>query len=139
MESWLSRISKRVQRTHLDADGSGTASALRVKKGDESSSRVITTLNAEAGFLTTEHSPGTDKRRGFSDQVLLFGMRTYQAFISDRRYRVPTLRLVNAASRAQAEAAAEQMFRESPQHAGIELWDGDQLILRRGVPAKPVG
>lgn len=62
-------------------------------------------------------------------------MPTYQAFITDKRYRVPTLKLVTAASRIEAEAAAEQLFRESPHHAGLELWDGDEVVMRRGSQA----
>jgi hypothetical protein len=56
-------------------------------------------------------------------------MRTVSAFVFDRRYSVPTLRLsVIATPGAEAEVA-QAILAESPWYAGVELRDADELIV----------
>jgi hypothetical protein len=62
-------------------------------------------------------------------------MNTFEIFIHDDRYSVPTLHLVMAADEIAAVAAAESLLRASPHHRGVELWGGGDQLLERGVCA----
>ena len=53
---------------------------------------------------------------------------TFEIFIDDDRYAVPTLYLVTAPDEARALTLAERMVAESPHHLGAELClDGRRL------------
>ncbi len=57
-------------------------------------------------------------------------MPTFQLFIDDDRYSVPTLHLVNAETAAHAQAMAQKLWRESTHHRGVELrLDGQALFV----------
>lgn len=46
---------------------------------------------------------------------------TFEFFLDDDRYAVPTLKLIEAASLAEAAALAKRLLRESPHHKGVEV------------------
>lgn len=53
---------------------------------------------------------------------------TFELYVDDDRYSVPTLHLITAATAAQAQAQAERILRESAHHVGAELRrDGERL------------
>lgn len=51
------------------------------------------------------------------------------AFISDRRYSVPTLRVVPADAASRADEIARRILDESPWHIAVELRVNDRLVL----------
>jgi len=54
---------------------------------------------------------------------------TFEIFVHDDRYSVPTLHLVTVISEAVARDVAEAMLRANPHHLGVELCrDGLQLM-----------
>jgi len=53
-------------------------------------------------------------------------------FVTDDRYAVPTLRIVQAASTALAVELAKRVLQESSHHKGVELWEADALVLSLG-------
>jgi hypothetical protein len=56
-------------------------------------------------------------------------VRTFEIFVHDDRYSVPTLKLMPAADEAAARRAAEILFMGSTHHSGVELWaDGEQIL-----------
>ena len=65
---------------------------------------------------------------------------TFEIFVDDDRYAVPTLHLVTAEDEAGAVAIAEGMVAESPHHLGAELClDGRRIagvgsFARRQLP-----
>jgi hypothetical protein len=58
-------------------------------------------------------------------------MQTYSCFIRDRRYAVPTLRLIDAADDASARRRALDELAASQDHLGVELHSETGLILKR--------
>lgn len=46
---------------------------------------------------------------------------TFEIYVDDDRYSVPTLHLIAALTAAQAREAAERILRESDHHIGAEL------------------
>jgi len=57
-------------------------------------------------------------------------MNTYELFVHDSRYSVPTLHLLTLPDEHDARRAAESLLRVSPNHRGVELWcDGEQILL----------
>ena len=57
-------------------------------------------------------------------------MKTFEIFVHDDRYSVPTLHLVSADEFSMAEAAAEALLRANAHHRGVELChDGEQLLV----------
>ena len=58
-------------------------------------------------------------------------MHTYSCFIHDRRYAVPTLRLIDAADDDDARSRALDELAASRDHLGVELHSDTQLILKR--------
>jgi len=54
--------------------------------------------------------------------------KTFEVFVDDDRYTVPTLHLVSAADERRARELAESLMRESAHHRGVELrWEGARL------------
>ena len=63
-------------------------------------------------------------------------MNTFEAFIHDDRYTVPTLHLVSAEDEAAARGAADALLRASPHHLGVELCRNGEQIAALGVCAE---
>ena len=62
-------------------------------------------------------------------------MTTYEIFVHDERYSVPTLQLVTLADEAEARLVADALLRNSPRHLGVELWrSGEQLMALGDCP-----
>ena len=57
-------------------------------------------------------------------------MRTYQLFIEDDRYTVPTLKLVLAANARGAREAAEETLLECPNHLAVEGFHNSERLFR---------
>jgi hypothetical protein len=68
-------------------------------------------------------------------------LREFQVFVTDDRYSIPTLCIVQAPSVARARELAEGIFADSLHHLGVELLDDGECILTLGVitPAKDTG
>ena len=64
-------------------------------------------------------------------------MSTFQLFIDDDRYSVPTLRILAAADEACARILAEQILVESTHHVGVELYGADHRLFGLGSLAGP--
>ena len=60
-------------------------------------------------------------------------MGEFQIFVTDDRYSIPTLYIVEAASAARACELAEGIFAESRHHLGVEVFDEASCILTLGV------
>lgn len=60
-------------------------------------------------------------------------MPSFQVFVTDDRYAVPTLHIIQAANPADACAQARRMFDESPHHRGVEVFDEGARLLALGV------
>ncbi|THD82712.1 MAG: hypothetical protein E7812_01135 [Phenylobacterium sp.] len=60
-------------------------------------------------------------------------MNTFEAFIHDDRYTVPTLHLVSAVDEGAARDAADALLRASPHHLGVELCRNGEQIAALGV------
>ncbi len=54
----------------------------------------------------------------------------YTLLIHDDRYTAPSLYLLTVSDDEDASALAHARLNESPRHRGVELWDGDRLVLR---------
>ena len=64
-------------------------------------------------------------------------MATYEIFVHDERYSVPTLHLVTMTAETEARLAADALLRNSPRHLGVELWcGGEQLMALGDCPAR---
>ena len=56
-------------------------------------------------------------------------MKTFELFVHDDRYSVPTLHLIPAVDVGVARTTAEVLWRASPHYQGVELWcDGDHVV-----------
>jgi hypothetical protein len=54
----------------------------------------------------------------------------YEVYIHDTRYLVPSLYLISASSVERALKLAEQLWRESPHHRGVEVrQDGARIAV----------
>ncbi|MDP3747510.1 MAG: hypothetical protein Q8Q88_10735 [Phenylobacterium sp.] len=67
-------------------------------------------------------------------------MQTYELYIEDSRYSVPTLVFVMAAMDGRAKARATEVLLQSPCHASVDTWKGGRLLFtvragRRQAPA----
>lgn len=58
---------------------------------------------------------------------------TFEIYIDDDRYAVPTLHLVVAEDEDGAREAVERLLLESPHHLGAELCLNDEVLLRAGT------
>ena len=59
-------------------------------------------------------------------------MATFELFIDDDRYAVPTLKILAAVDESCARALAKQAFGESSHHVGVELYGEDRRLLGLG-------
>jgi hypothetical protein len=62
-------------------------------------------------------------------------MTTFEAFVHDDRYTVPTLHLVSATDEATARGLADELLRASPHHLGVELCRNGEQLAALGVCA----
>jgi hypothetical protein len=63
-------------------------------------------------------------------------MPTFEVYIDDDRYSVPSLYLITASGDARARAMAEELWRDSDHHRGVELRrDGERLLARGSCEA----
>ena len=63
-------------------------------------------------------------------------MTTFSLFITDKRYAIPTVALIEAGDRTAAAMAAQTRLAESTHHEAIELYEDDRVfafIDREGV------
>jgi hypothetical protein len=56
----------------------------------------------------------------------------YTLLIHDDRYSAPSLYLLTIDNDGDAIATAQARLAESHHHHGVELWDGDRLVLKEG-------
>jgi hypothetical protein len=61
---------------------------------------------------------------------------TFEIFVHDDRYSVPTLHLVSCGDETGAWAAAEALLQASPHHLGVEVCCADQQVLSLGICAE---
>ncbi|HEX3700729.1 MAG TPA: hypothetical protein VHV27_08660 [Phenylobacterium sp.] len=68
-------------------------------------------------------------------------MNTFEAFVHDDRYTVPTLHLLSAKDDVEARTIADALLRASPHHLGVELCrNGEQIGILGACPARrPTG
>lgn len=59
-------------------------------------------------------------------------LRDYQVFVTDDRYTVPTLHLIQAPNPAMAGELAERILAESPHHLSVEVFDDDLRVFASG-------
>lgn len=65
-----------------------------------------------------------------------WALNSFEIFVHDDRYSVPTLQLVTAADDTSAVAAAESLLHASPHHRGVELWGGGERLMELGACAE---
>ena len=58
---------------------------------------------------------------------------TFEFYLDDDRYAVPTLKLIDARDEAEALSLADALLRESPHHRGAELCLGGQRLAGLGT------
>jgi hypothetical protein len=64
-------------------------------------------------------------------------VRDFQFFITDDRYSLPTLRIVQAVSAVRASEMAERMFAEGPHHLGVEVYEDSLRVFATGETRQP--
>jgi hypothetical protein len=57
-------------------------------------------------------------------------MRTFNLFIEDARYTVPTLAIVTVSDAQRAMELARKQLADSPHHLAVEVHEGDELVAR---------
>ena len=62
--------------------------------------------------------------------------QTFEAFVHDDRYSVPTLHLIAAFDEAAAQETARALLRASTHHLGVELCRDGQPLLALGTCAE---
>ena len=60
-------------------------------------------------------------------------MSSFEIFVDDDRYSVPSLYLITASDRERAKAIAERIWRESVHHRGVELRREGELVFGYGT------
>ena len=65
-------------------------------------------------------------------------MADYEVYIDDNRYQVPSLYLISAGDEARAHAIANDLWRSSAHHRGVELRKDGERLLGLGTLAAPV-
>jgi hypothetical protein len=63
-------------------------------------------------------------------------MPTFEVYIDDDRYEVPSLYLISALNEAAARAQVQRLLDESPHHQGVELRSEGERIFGAGSYAK---
>ena len=63
-------------------------------------------------------------------------MADYEVFVDDDRYKVPSLYLITAGSEARARAIADELWRTSLHHRGVELRRAGERLLGMGSLAE---
>lgn len=64
-------------------------------------------------------------------------MMTFEVFVHDDRYSVPTLHLMALAGVAMARSAAEALLKSSAHYLGVELChDGEQILTLGDCPTR---
>jgi hypothetical protein len=56
-------------------------------------------------------------------------MRSFHILVSDDRYSVPNLRLIQAWDETAAREIADRVLAESGHHTGVEVWENDQQLF----------
>ena len=56
-------------------------------------------------------------------------MRTFEIYVTDDRYSVPTLLLATVNEEARAREIAERLLDESVHHLGVEVCEGGRLLF----------
>ena len=59
-------------------------------------------------------------------------MPSYEIFIDDDRYSVPSLYLITASDTGRARAVAERLWKDSDHHRGVELRREGVLVFSCG-------
>ena len=57
-------------------------------------------------------------------------MRTFQLFIFDKRYTVPSLAIVTVTDAERAFEMANKRLNESANHIAVEVHEGDEMLWR---------
>ena len=78
---------------------------------------------------------GVAEFRGFADGY----PATFELYVDDDRYSVPTLHLVTARDAQTAVALAEARLADSAHHRGVELWQSGRRLLALGAPRRHGG
>jgi hypothetical protein len=66
-------------------------------------------------------------------------MPSYEIFIDDDRYSVPSLYLITATDSARARAIAERLWQDSKHHRGVELRRDGELVFGCGTLGERTG
>lgn len=67
-------------------------------------------------------------------------MPTYEIFIDDDRYKVPSLYLVSATDETEARVQADSLWRDSVHHHGVEVrLEGERLYAGGSMAAERNG
>ena len=64
-------------------------------------------------------------------------MADYEVYVDDNRYQVPSLYLISAGDEARARAIADELWRSSTHHRGVELRKDGERLLGLGSLAIP--
>ena len=65
-------------------------------------------------------------------------MPDFEVYVDDSRYAVPSLYLISAHSIARARAMAEEVWRGSEHHLGVELRHNGERVAALAAPAELV-
>jgi len=65
-------------------------------------------------------------------------MADYEVYVDDNRYQVPSLYLISASDEARAGAIANEIWRSSQHHRGVELRRDGERLLGLGSLAAPI-
>jgi hypothetical protein len=60
-------------------------------------------------------------------------VQVFELYITDDRHSIPTLRLVTASDQDGARELAESIYRESPHHLGVEVWEKKNRVFAFGT------
>ncbi len=63
-------------------------------------------------------------------------MQTYEIYIEDSRYSVPTLVFILAGSDTRAKARAAELLGQSPCHSSVDIWKAGRLLSTVRAHAK---
>ncbi len=63
-------------------------------------------------------------------------MPTFQFFIEDDRYSVPTLKIAEASSKADAKAMAVKLLRQTRHYLSVQAYIDDECVFAVGAPSR---